>query len=58
LLLLEIPMVKQVLAVLAMAGIYVWIRRQQQNLAPVAKPEHTAEADWANEGGANPAPAV
>lgn len=51
-------MIKRALVVLAMAGIYVWIRRQQQRLAQVAEPEHAAEADWANEGGANPAPTV
>ena len=46
---------KQALILLAMAGVYVWIRRRQRdNLVPVKGADHAAEAEWANEGGANP----
>jgi hypothetical protein len=48
---------KRALFVLAMAGIYIWIRRLQQ-VAPQKKSDHAAESEWANEGGANPAPSV
>jgi hypothetical protein len=48
---------KRAFMVLAMAGIYVWIRHHQQRLlAP--KRDREAEANWANEGGGNPSAAV
>ena len=52
-------MTKRILLICAMAGIYIWIRRLQ-TAAPVAGPSasHKAEAEWASEGGANPAASV
>lgn len=51
-------MFKRALLVLAIAGVYVWIRRQQDAVLSLKKIDHSAEAEWANEGGANPAPTV
>jgi hypothetical protein len=46
---------KQALILLTMVGVYLWIRRRQQNtLVPAKGADHAAEAEWANEGGANP----
>lgn len=52
-------MTKRTLLMFAMAGIYIWIR-QMQKAAPAADKiaNHKAEAEWASEGGANPAAAV
>jgi hypothetical protein len=49
---------KRVLMVLAMAGIYLWIRRIQEDLSRPSPQEDKAEATWASEGGANPSAAV
>jgi hypothetical protein len=49
-------MIKRTLLLLAIAGIYIWIRRNQQSAAPVKEAERAAESEWANEGGANPSP--
>lgn len=43
---------RRALLLLAMAGIYVAIRRNRQNPARPAK-DAAADARWANEGGAN-----
>ncbi len=51
-------MFKHALLVLAMAGVYIWIRRQQDAGVSLKKTDHTAEAEWANEGGANAASSV
>ena len=51
-------MFKRALLLLAMAGIYIWIRRQQDAGDSPKNTDHSAEAEWANEGGANPAPSV
>jgi hypothetical protein len=49
-------MIRRALLLLAMAGIYVAIKRSLQRQVPPAK-ESSAEAQWTNEGGANaPAP--
>jgi hypothetical protein len=45
-------MIRRALLLLAMAGIYVAIRRSLQNEVPSAK-DNAAEAQWVNEGGAN-----
>lgn len=57
-LLWDIAMLKRALLVLAMVGVYVWIRRQQQAIVATQKDHHAAEAEWANEGGANPSASV
>lgn len=44
-------MIRRALLLLALAGIYVGIKRKMQNAAPPAKDEEAA-ARWANEGGA------
>jgi hypothetical protein len=45
-------MIRRALLLLAMAGIYVAIRlARQTEVLPVK--DHAAEAQWANEGGAN-----
>jgi hypothetical protein len=49
-----ILIMKRTLLVFAMAGIYVWIRHQQQRLMAPTKRDREAEANWANEGGGNP----
>jgi hypothetical protein len=49
---------KRALAVLAMVGIYLWVRHKQQQLLDSPSRHDLAEAAWASEGGANPAPAV
>jgi hypothetical protein len=49
---------KRAFLVLAMAGIYVWIRQRQQRLLVPPKRDHEAEANWANEGGGNPSTSV
>jgi uncharacterized iron-regulated membrane protein len=46
-------MIKRALLLLTMAGIYVWIKRTVEAAAPDKKEDHTAAAEWANEGGAN-----
>jgi hypothetical protein len=51
-------MIKRALLLLAMAGVYVWIRRQQQAIVPTKDDDHAAEAEWASEGGANPSASV
>jgi hypothetical protein len=49
-------MIRRALLLLAMAGIYVAIKRSLQPQAPLAE-DPSAEAQWTNEGGANaPAP--
>jgi hypothetical protein len=45
-------MIRRALLLLVMAGIYVAIRRSLQHGGPPGK-DHGAEAQWANEGGAN-----
>ena len=45
-------MIRRALLLLAMVGIYVAIKRSLQYGAPPGK-DHPAEAQWANEGGAN-----
>jgi uncharacterized iron-regulated membrane protein len=51
--------VRRTLIVLAMTGIYVWIRRQQREiLSPTVRPEQAAEAEWKNESGAAPSPTL
>ena len=45
-------MIRRALLLLVMAGIYVAIRRSRQYGGPPGK-DHAAEAQWANEGGAN-----
>jgi hypothetical protein len=49
---------KRALMILAMAGIYIWVRRKQQQLLDSPSRHELAEAAWASEGGANPSPAV
>jgi hypothetical protein len=49
-------MIRRALLLLAIAGIYVAIKRSRRNDGPQAK-DHVAEAQWANDGGAN-APAT
>jgi hypothetical protein len=52
-------MVKRILLMTAMAGIYMWIRRLQAATTPTRKEDDTtAEATWANEGGNSPSPSV
>ena len=45
-------MLRKALLLLVMAGIYVAIRRSLQTNG-AASQDHAAEAQWANEGGAN-----
>jgi hypothetical protein len=45
-------MIRRVLLLLAMAGIYVAIKRSLKPQAPGSQ-EHLAETQWANEGGAS-----
>jgi hypothetical protein len=45
-------MFRRALLLLAMVGIYVAIRLARQTEVPPVK-DHAAEAQWANEGGAN-----
>jgi hypothetical protein len=45
---------KRAFLVFAMAGIYLWIRYEQQRLLALPKRDRDAEANWANEGGGNP----
>jgi hypothetical protein len=45
-------MIRRVLILLAMAGIYVAIKLSRQTEVQRVN-EHAAEAQWANEGGAN-----
>jgi hypothetical protein len=47
-------MMKRAFLLFAMAGIYVWIRHQQERLRMPTKRDRDAEANWANEGGSNP----
>lgn len=50
---------KRALVILAMAGIYLWVRHRQRQLLDSTSQQHDlAEATWASEGGGNPAPAV
>jgi hypothetical protein len=49
---------KRALMVLAMAGIYVWIRPVQHQLSEPSAQEDSAEAAWASEGAANPSALV
>jgi hypothetical protein len=49
---------KRAFVVLAMAGIYLWVRHKQRQLRDSPSRQDLAEATWASEGGANPAPAV
>jgi hypothetical protein len=49
---------KPVFMVLAMVGIYLWIRRIQDELGEAAVQEGKAEATWASEGGGNPSALV
>jgi hypothetical protein len=49
-------MIRKALLLLAMAGIYIAIKRGAGNPAP-ALADHAADAQWANEGGAH-APAT
>ena len=49
-------MIRSALLLLAVAGIYVAIKHSRQSEVRPAK-DHAAEAQWANEGGAN-APAT
>jgi hypothetical protein len=49
-------MIRRALLLLAMAGIYVAIKSSLQKNSQPAK-DHAAEAQWANEGGAN-SPAI
>jgi hypothetical protein len=52
-------MIKRTMLIVAMAGVYVWIRRLRQSAAATEKMvNHKAESDWASEGGANPAATV
>jgi len=53
----EYPMIRRALLLLAMAGIYVAIKRNFRNAAQRAK-DMAADAQWANEGGANAPSAV
>jgi hypothetical protein len=46
---------KRALVILAMTGIYVWIRRTQQRVLAIAQDQH-AKGAWESEGGANPSP--
>ena len=50
-------MIRRALLLLAMAAIYVAIKRSLQYGARQGK-DHAAEAQWANEGGANAPPTV
>jgi hypothetical protein len=45
-------MIRRALVLLVMAGIYVAIRRSLQTEVRLAR-DNAAEAQWANEGGAN-----
>jgi hypothetical protein len=45
-------MIRRVLLLLAMVGIYAAIKRSLQTEVRPAK-DHAADAQWANEGGAN-----
>jgi hypothetical protein len=56
--LLEGSFMKRVFMLLAMAGIYLWVRHKQRQLLDSTLRHDLAEATWASEGGANPAPAV
>ncbi len=49
-------MIRRALLLLAMAGIYIAIKRSIQKPPPLAT-DHAADARWANEGGAH-APAT
>jgi hypothetical protein len=49
---------KRALTVLAMIGIYFWVRRIQEELSEPSPQEEKAEATWASEGGANPSAVV
>ena len=50
-------MIRGALLLLATAAIYVAIRRNEQK-AWKRKTDHAADAQWANEGGANAPPSV
>jgi|HubBroStandDraft_5_1064220.scaffolds.fasta_scaffold160869_2 hypothetical protein len=49
---------RRALTILAMAGIYLWIRRHQQRLLAPPTRDREAEANWANEGGGNSSTSV
>jgi hypothetical protein len=51
-------MIKRALLLLAAAGIYLWVRRQQGRISLAKQDEHIAESEWANEGGGNPSVSV
>jgi hypothetical protein len=51
-------MKKRILLILAMASVYVWIRRLQRSVVADHTAADKAESGWAGEGGANPAPSV
>ncbi len=44
-------MMRRALLLIAIAAIYIAVRRKPREIEPSA--EHDAEAQWANEGGAN-----
>ena len=44
-------MIRRALLLITLAAIYIAVKRGQRNTEPLADP--TAEAQWANEGGAN-----
>ena len=45
-------MIRRALLLIALAGIYVWVKRNADQSVPKTS-EHAADASWANEGGAN-----
>lgn len=48
----ELPMIRRIIYLLAVAAIYVMVKRIAE--APVSHAlDRAADADWANEGGAN-----
>ena len=49
-------MVRRILLLLTLAGIYLYVKRSRE--AKASSNDHAAEADWANEGGRNPCTAV
>lgn len=51
-------MIRRTILMIAVAGIYVWMRRRQQAGAAEVMEDHEAQASWASEGGANPATSV
>jgi hypothetical protein len=49
-------MIKRALLLIAMVGVYAWMRRRRRDDMATKKDDRAAEAEWANEGGRIPPP--